>query len=211
MKNMLRVARTLCLGILLASLWGCFGKPPPEQRYLRVDLGNAPCAQGTSAQHRLPLGFKPFTSLENLDRTSVLSARGQVLTASLQYYWEGAPQDIVGQILRHGIECQSQGLTPVDYQPRVRHDAVLTGQVLAFNVDEGNGGRFVVSIHLELWNKNMTAKLANGDFNAYSPLPNFRGDTIARAATDTMARIVPKVVTWLDQGLPKLQKAVERQ
>ena len=211
MNSMLRVARALCLAMIVASLWGCFGKPPPEQRYLRVSLGNDPCTEDSSSQHRLPIGFKPLTALENLDRTSVLTARDQVLTASLQYYWEGSPQDIVGQILRHAIECQSRAMTPVDYQPRVSHDAVLTGTVQAFNVEETAGGRFVVALHLELWDKNMTKKLSTGDFNSYSPLVNFRGETIARAATDTMARIVPKVVAWLDQGLPKLQKAVERQ
>lgn len=202
----------LALGCLLAaSLAGCFGKPPPPQRYLRVDLENTPCPGTTSEQHRLPLGFKPLTALENLDRTSVLTARNQVLSASLEYYWEGAPQDVVGQALRRGIECQSLGVTPVDYQPRVEHDAVLTGQVTAFNVEETEGGRFVVSVHLDLWSKNLGARLATGDFNAYAPLENFSGEAIARAASDALGRITPKVVEWLDTGVPKIQKAVSRQ
>ena len=136
MNDTLRVVRIFCCGLLLASLWGCFGKPPPEQKYLRVSLGSDPCLSAATQQHRLPMGFKPLTALENLDRTSVLTAQGQVLTANLQYYWEGAPQDVVGQILRQAIECRSSVVTPVDYQPRVKHDVVLTGQVLAFIPNE---------------------------------------------------------------------------
>jgi cholesterol transport system auxiliary component len=176
-----------------------------------VDLEETPCPGSNSQQHRLPLGFKPLTALENLDRTAVLTARDQVLSASLEYYWEGAPQDVVGQALRRGIECQSAAVTPVDYQPRVEHDAVLTGQVTAFNVEETEGGRFVVSVHLDLWSRNLGARIATGEFNAYAPLENFNGDTIAKAASNALGRVVPKVVDWLDAGLPKIQKAVSRQ
>ncbi|OLN25156.1 hypothetical protein DVDV_3575 [Desulfovibrio sp. DV] len=210
MKMRTPLFRMALCGLFAACLAGCFGKPPPEQRYLRVAVESTPCPGSASQQHRLPLGFKPLKSLENLDRTAVMTARDQVLTASLQYYWEGAPQDVVGGILRQGIECQSTSLTPVDYQPRVEHDAVLTGELTAFNVDYTDGGRFVVSLHLDLWTKNMGARISSGDFNAYAPLEDFRGDTIAKAATDALGRVTPKVVDWLDQGMPKLQKALER-
>ena len=211
MKPYQLMGRLAIFALLAASLSGCFGKPPPPQRYLRVDLEETPCPGSNSQQHRLPLGFKPLTALENLDRTSVLTARNQVLSASLEYYWEGAPQDVVGQALRRGIECQSTAVTPVEYQPRVEHDAVLTGQVTAFNVEETEGGRFVVSVHLDLWSKNLGTRIATGEFNAYAPLENFNGDTIARAASNALGRVVPKVVDWLDVGLPKIQKAVSRQ
>ena len=56
----------------------------------------------------------------------------------------------------------------------------------------------------------MGARISSGDFNAYAPLENFNGDTIARAAGDALGRIVPKVVDWLDGGMPKLQKALEK-
>lgn len=196
--------------VLVASLAGCFGKPPPPQRYLRVDLAEGPCPGQNSQQHRLPLGFKTLTALDNLDRTAVLTARDQVLTASLEYYWEGAPQDVVGRALRQGIECESRTLTPVDYQPRVLHDAVLSGQVTAFNVEETDGGRFVVSVHLDLWTKNLGARVSSGDFNAYYPLDNFNGDTIAKAASNALGRIVPKVVEWLDSAEPRLEQARQR-
>ncbi len=211
MKRNAWIGRALACGALVACLAGCFGKPPPEQRYLRVDMDYTNCPGSTSQQHRLPVGFKPLKALENLDRTAVLTARDQVLTASLQYYWEGAPQDVVGQALRRGVECQSAAVTPVDYQPRVEHDAVLTGQLNAFNVEEIEGGRFAVSVHLDLWSKNLGKRIASGDFSAYAPLENFQGATIARAATDALARVVPKVVEWLDQGTPRIQKALEQQ
>jgi cholesterol transport system auxiliary component len=209
MKRITKFGRVICCGLVVACLGGCFGKPPPPQRYLRVEMESTPCPGDNSQQHRLPLGFKPLKALDNLDRTAVMTAHDQVLTASLQYYWEGAPQDVVGQALRRGIECQSTSLTPVDYQPRVEHDAVLTGQLTAFNVEETGGGRFVVSLHLDLWSKNLGAKISSGDFNAYFPLENFEAETIAKAASNTLGRVVPKVIDWLDQGMPKLQKALE--
>jgi cholesterol transport system auxiliary component len=204
------LARAAAGGLVALCLAGCFGKPPPEQRYLRVAMDNVPCPGTASQQHRLPVGFKPLKTLENLDRTAVMTAQNQVLTASLQYYWEGAPQDVVGGILRQGLECQSTAITPVDYQPRVDHAAVLTGELTAFNVDYTDGGRFVVSLHLDLWTKNMATRVSSGDFNAYAPLADFKGETIARAASDALGRVVPKVVDWMDQGLPKLEKAIER-
>lgn len=212
MKRFSHVAVWIVFSLILgASLAGCFGKPPPPQQYLRVDLGQAPCPGSANAQQRLPLGIKPLKALENLDRTAVLTAHDNVLTASLQYYWEGAPQDLVGQALRHGIECQSESLTPVDYQPRVTHDAVLTGQLTAFNVDETEGGRFVVSIHLDLWSRNLGTRISSGDFNAYAPLDNFSGDSVAKAASDALGRVVPKVVDWLDGGLPRIRKFMQQQ
>ena len=211
MKHLSVLGRALACGLMVACLGGCFGKPPPPQRYLRVELESTPCPGANSQQHRLPVGFKPLKAMENLDRTSVMTARDQVLTASLDYYWEGAPQDIVGQLLRRGVECQSSAVTPVDYQPRVEHDAVLTGELTAFNIEETEGGRFVVTLHLDLWTKNMGARIATSDFNAYYPLENFQADTIAKAAGNALGRVVPKVVDWLDASQPRLQKAMERQ
>ena len=149
----------------------------------------------------------PLRALDNLDQTAVLSAHDQVLTPSLQFYWEGSPIDIVGQALRQGIECQATRFTPVDYQPRVGHDGVLTGQILAFNVDETGGGRFVVTLRLELWSKGNRARVSVADFNAYAPLSNYEGPSVAAAASDALGRIIPKVVAWLDGGRERLDKA----
>lgn len=192
------------VGVLLASLAGCFGKPPPVQSYLRVRLAQGPC-QGESLQ-RLPLGFKALKAFENLDNTAVLTARGQVLTPSLQYYWEGPPQDMVGQLVRQAIECQSTQFTPVDYQPRVDHAGLLTGTVNAFNVEETEGGRFVVGVHLDLWTKNGKSKVATGDFNAYAPMEDFKPETVAKAASEAMGRVVPKILPWLDSNRAVLEK-----
>ena len=211
MKCLSLLGRVALAGLLAVSLAGCFGKPPPEQRYLRVALGETPCPGSASQQHRLPIAFKPLKTMENLDRTAVMTAQNNVLTASLQYYWEGAPQDVVGTALRQGLECQSSAVTPVDYQPRVDRSAVLSGELTAFNVDYTDGGRFVVSLRLDLWSKDMGTRLSSGEFNAYAPLTDFKGSTIAAAASDALGRVVPKVVVWMDQGLPKLEKAVERQ
>lgn len=185
------------VGVAIASLAGCFGKAPPVQSYLRVRLDNPPC-QGPDAGQRAALGFKPLKALENLDNTSVLTAHGQVLTPSLQYYWEGPPQDMVGQLVRQAVECQSTKFTPVDYQPRVEHDGVLSGQVTAFNVEETEGGRFVVAVHLDLWTKNSGFRVATGDFSAYAPLENFEPGTVAKGASEAVGRIMPKLLSWLD-------------
>lgn len=198
--------RLAAFGVLLACLGGCLGKAPPVQRYLRVELPGTPCTSETTAD-RAALGMKGLRAMDNLDRTAVLTAHDRVLTPSLQFYWEGSPIDIVGQALRQGIECQATRFTPVDYQPRVAHEGVLTGQILAFNVEEENGGRFVVTLRLELWSQNSRARVSVADFNAYAPLANFEGPSVAAAASDALGRIVPKVVVWLDDGRAKLEKA----
>jgi cholesterol transport system auxiliary component len=201
-----RLGHLAVMGLVVACLAGCLGKPPPVQRYLRVQLDSAPCQSEANAQ-RAPLGMKPLAALDNLDRTAVLTARERVLTPSLQFYWEGSPIDIVGQALRQGIECQATRFAPVDYQPRLSNDGVLSGQITAFNVEETNSGRFVISLHLELWTKNSKTRVSVGDFNAYAPLENFEGESVARAASDALGRIIPKVVAWLDDGRDKLDKA----
>ncbi len=210
MNRITWMGRLAALGLVCLCLGGCLGKAPPVERYLRVETGGGDCPGQGNAQRAL-LGIKTLKALENIDRPSVMTAQDRVLTPSLQLYWEGSPIDIVGQALRQGIECQSTVLAPVDYQPRTEHVAVLSGQLTAFNVEETEGGRFVVSLHLDLWTKNGTVRISTGDFNAYAPLPDFRGDTIARAASDALSRIVPKVVAWLDEGMPKLEKAARQQ
>ena len=193
------------VGVASACLAGCLGKPPPVQSYLRVRLDKPPC-QGQDAGQRAALGFKSLKALENLDNTAVLTARGQVLTPSLQFYWEGPPQDMLGQLVRQAIECQSTKFTPVDYQPRVEHDGVLTGRVTAFNVEETEGGRFVVALHLDLWTKNSGSKVATGDFSAYAPLENFEAETVAKGASEAVGRIMPKLLSWLDENRAMLDK-----
>ena len=61
-------AAVMVTGLACACLAGCFGKPPPVERYLRVQIDNPPC-QGESVQQRLPLGMRcaitgePYTVL----------------------------------------------------------------------------------------------------------------------------------------------------
>lgn len=206
MKGKMRWERWTVACLLGVCLAGCLGKAPPVERYLRVKVDNGPCQTLENAQ-RWPLAMKPLTALDNLDRTAVLTAQDRVLTPSLQFYWEGSPLDIVGQALRQGIECQSAKFAPVDYQPRMPREGVLTGQISAFNVEETNGGRFVVSLHLELWTKNSGFRASVGDFHAYAPLENFEGSSVALAASDALRRVIPQVTAWLDAGQEKLQKA----
>ena len=52
MKCLSLLGRAALTGLLAVSLAGCFGKPPPEQRYLRVALSETPCPGSASQQHR---------------------------------------------------------------------------------------------------------------------------------------------------------------
>jgi cholesterol transport system auxiliary component len=191
---------------LVVGLTGCLGKAPPVQRYLRVQVDSGPC-QAADMANRMPLAIKNLNALDNLDRTAVLTAHDRVLTPSLQFYWEGSPIDLVTQALRRGVECQSSRFVPVDYRSRMPHEGLLTGQITAFNVEESGGGRFVVTLHLELWNKSGGFRVSMADFNAYAPLQNFEGGTVAWAASDALGRLIPKVTDWLDSGQEKLIKA----
>jgi len=205
-KRLIKAAAVL--GLLLVA--GCLGSAPPVEHYLRVEATTAGCdkgAQHAGASPSAVVAFMELTALDNLDRPAVLVANGSVLAPSTRWYWEGAPQDVVGAGIIRAVNCLPGVAGVLKYRPRVEHQAVLSGNVTAFNVQRKNGLRFVAGVRLEIWTKDARRLVASHDFATETPIAAETPEAIADAASLAVSRLAVEAAAWLtaDSGGPLAQ------
>ncbi|MEF3698331.1 ABC-type transport auxiliary lipoprotein family protein [Desulfolutivibrio sp.] len=189
-------------GLLLMA--GCLGSAPPVEHYLRVEAATAGCDKGAGHATATPgvvVAYMDLTALDNLDRPAVLVANGSVLAPSTRWYWEGAPQDVMGGGIIRAVNCQPGVAGVLKYRPRVEHQAVLSGNVTAFNVQRKNGLRFVAGVRLELWTKDARRLVGSRDFAVETPIASETPEAIADAASRAVSRIAAEAVAWLTAGM----------
>lgn len=201
--------RTTVISACLAGLFlltGCLGSVPPVERYLRVETVATGCAEGranAAAAKPVVVAVMELTALDNLDRPAVLVADGNVLVPSTRWYWEGAPQDVVGAGIIRAVNCLPDVAGVLKYRPRVEHQAVLAGSVTAFNVQRKNGLRFVAGVRLEIWTKDARRLVASREFRAEIPVASETPEAIADAASQAVSDIAAAAADWLAKGTGK--------
>jgi len=133
--------------------------------------------------------------------------RGSVLAPSTRWYWEGAPQDVVGAGIIRAVNCLPGVAGVLKYRPRVEHQAVLSGNVTAFNVQRKNGLRFVAGVRLEIWTRDARRLVASHDFATETPIAAETPEAIADAASLAVSRLAVEAAAWLtaDSGGPLAQ------
>ncbi|WP_246299088.1 ABC-type transport auxiliary lipoprotein family protein [Desulfolutivibrio sulfodismutans] len=189
-------------GLLLMT--GCLGSAPPVEHYLRVEAVTAGCDKGLPQMNVSPsavVAFMELTALDNLDRPAVLVANGSVLAPSTRWYWEGAPQDVVGAGIIRAVNCLPGVAGVLKYRPRVEHQAVLSGNVTAFNVQRKNGLRFVAGVRLDVWTKDARRLVGSRAFEVETPIAAETPEGIADAASQAVSRIAAEAAAWLSAGM----------
>lgn len=200
----------LGLLLLLAStilLTGCMGGAP-QQRFLNIADTELIAAGGNTAKPNTEymVAIRDFEDLPALDRTSVLFARGRVLTPSHSWYWEGVPAEILTMTVAERISRSDRITSVWPYRPRVKRDAIVTGRVLTFAADLSSPARFKVALALELWSGGGDEKLAEKIFTAERDLPGFglasAGDpeVLAGAAGGAVRALGDEVRAWLEEN-----------
>lgn len=200
MKRALRTAWILAGLAMAVVLVGCLGSAPPVEQYLRVEPAPSPCGKISAVPGRADHGvvaFKELRALDNLDRPAVLFADGSVLAPSLRWYWEGTPGSVMTMAVTQAVACLP-GVTGVAaYRPRVGHDALMSGEVTAFNVQKQGGLRFVAAVRMEVWTRDQMRLVARGEFRAEVPMPGETAADIATAATTACGDIGRDVAAWM--------------
>ncbi len=200
MKNTVRAVWALACLAMAAVLAGCLGSPPPVEQYLRVDTATSPCGKIAAFPGRAQPGVVAFLDLDamdNLSRPAVLFADGNVLVPSVRWYWEGTPEEVMTAVITQAVNCLP-GVTGVTtYRPRVEHDAVMSGNVTAFNVQRKGGLRFVAAVRVEVWTRNMMGMIGGKEFRAEAPMPGETASDIAEAASKAATDIGNEVAAWM--------------
>ncbi len=202
------LALTLCL-----ALGGCMGKPPTPE-FLRLGMDD-PQLCDEAQQHKktgcMVLAMKPVTSLPGMDRTAVSVVRGQVMTPSTVWYWEGSPAELLDQAMVRALTCSADIKAVWPYRPRVAHEALLTGRVLAFEVDEAAARVFRIRLRLDLWSPRGNSWLEGRDFVAEAPVAALKGQDIALAAGRAVADVQAQALAWLRGCRALVQKQEQGQ
>lgn len=192
--------------VMAAGLAGCLGSVPPVEQYLRVQAVGAPCGGETPVPRDAARGvvaFMELSALDNLDRPAVLVADGNVLAPSLRWYWEGAPQDVMTAVVTKTVNCLPGVAGVMKYRPRVEHQAVLGGEVTAFNVQRQGGARFVVAVRLDVWTKDARKLVASREITAEAGIAALTPSGVAEAASKAATDVATQAASWLSGGGPE--------
>lgn len=173
---------------------GCIGRAGPAGRYLRLIAAEcAPVSGGT------PLTLRDLDALPNLDRPAVLTADGQIITASQELYWEGAPDRIVTRAISSALACRGLDVS----RPRAgkRDGWNMSGHLLSFEVQRRSGNRFEIAVELILALPGTIREERR--FMASEPMDGLDARETARAAQTAMDRLTAEIAAWSTRMIGK--------
>ncbi|MFV0348826.1 MAG: ABC-type transport auxiliary lipoprotein family protein [Halodesulfovibrio sp.] len=194
------LAAVLLLTAMLVA--GCVGSKIPSEQILRIAPRQAAAVQTNSTgsyAHRFggPLILmENFESFPALDRSAVMVARGNVLTPSTRWYWEGAPASIATASIASALQSSPEYTLVWPARNRQEHQAVLTGRVESFEVREQES-EMVISLRMALWTERGKVLLLTRSVDVHEPLSAMTPQAIADAASKGMASASQAVGAWL--------------
>jgi len=189
---------------LLAAVMisGCVGSKIPSEQILRIAPPQVAAGRTNStgySSHRFggPLILmENFESFPALDRSAVMVARGNVLTPSTRWYWEGAPASIATASIASSLQANREYTLVWPARNRQEHQAVLTGRVEGFEVRERES-EMVISLRMALWTERGKVLLLTRSVDVHEPLSAITPQAIADAASKGMASAAQSVGEWL--------------
>lgn len=201
--SMALVAVFLLAAVMIS---GCVGSKIPSEQILRIAPRQAAAMQanstgdgtlGTSHRFGGPLILmENFESFPALDRSAVMMARGNVLTPSTRWYWEGAPASIATVSIASSLQANREYTLVWPARNRQEHQAVLTGRVERFEVRE-HESEMVISLRMALWTERGKVLLLTRSVDVHEPLSAMTPQAIADAASKGMASAAQSVGEWL--------------
>ncbi len=191
--------------LLLTILPGCFGGKVPQEEILRI-TGATFRQEAREVSLTLPdAGLRPpvvamerLSCFPALDRSAVMVARGNVLTPSTRWYWEGSPKELVTTALAAYLQQEPSLSVLYPHRSRQAVQALLTGRVENFEAVPAEGV-VRVRLRLELWTADGVSLLATRYVEAASPMAHLSAQPIAEAASLAMADISASATRWLTE------------
>ncbi|WP_031482247.1 hypothetical protein [Maridesulfovibrio frigidus] len=186
----------LCSAVLTS---GCIGGKSVETSYLRVGSNfelNATCEDVNSS---LPtLAVKRFTSLPALDRETVIIAKGPVLKPDYRWSWEGTPCEIFDIATETALGCMKNYEVVAPYRPGPSNDFILSGVIMAFEVQRSSSDFFKVAVRYSLWDSSGKKLLARKLIAGSAPVKTLAGKSLAEAAQEALGSVLDQTATWID-------------
>ncbi|MFV0423016.1 hypothetical protein [Oleidesulfovibrio sp.] len=205
-----KATAVLCMLLLCISLFACGGRGGPREKLLRVDTGSifrpqseTYCADNTMLHLRL----YEVGTLAGLNRTAVLIAKGNVLTPSTTWHWEGTPPTLFTQALEN--ETANNPYYDISAHPRSRNDlsGILRVSITAFEVVAEAPYKVRGGARIELWTADETSRIDMTALTFEEPIERMEGDLIAKAASQVLSKLSGQTRAWLEtsalRALPK--------
>lgn len=209
MPRTLKSLVCILLAALCASvLAGCVGGTVPSEQILRIDQPDKGQYAGESRHFSGPMILmENLDCFPALDRSAVMLARGNVLTPSSRWYWEGAPAAITSASIASHLQSLSEFTLVWPSRNRLEHEAMLTGRVEAFEVREQDSV-MKISLHMSLWTERGKRLLLTHAVEVKEPLSTLSPQAIAQAASKGMATASKRIGEWLrTEGLKAIAAA----
>jgi len=186
------------MALAALSLAGCIGKGGPVEEYLRVSADPARCERQAAGGERVAVGIKRLRVADALDRQSVMTARGRVMTPSLRWYWEASPGRLAEQALAAAINCSGSlaAVLPVRYSSDT--PVVVTGTVTDFQVQERTM-TLDAAVELQAWDRDGKSLSNSGKLAASVPVVALDAAAIADGGARALDELSSKAVSWLER------------
>lgn len=205
-----RAVATICCMLLCISLAACAGRGGPAEKLLRVDTGISFRSQSDpycAENPMLHLRLYEVGTLPGLNRTAVLVAKGNVLTPSATWYWEGTPAALFTQALENATA--NNPYYDISAHPRSRNDlsGIVRVAITAFEVVAEAPYRVRGSARIELWTADEATRIDITGITVEEPVERMEADLIAKAASEVLGKMSGRTRAWLEtsalHALPK--------
>lgn len=195
-RNNFHLPAFLAVLIICLSLSGCVGGKVPVEKILRISPATVATSSTVKPGDAL-IVLRTLEAFPALERSAVMVAEGNVLSPSSRWFWEGTPATMITASLASGLQQLESMAVIWPERSRMRHTAILSGRVEAFEVQRAPHKQMVVRLRLSLWKDRGRELLATFGAGSRVPLTSLSERTIAAAAVTAMAEVNEQVALWL--------------
>ncbi len=187
-----------CLLSLLVTGCGTASSQEHLLRINRMDSFMAPARISTPESPVYRIRLYETGTLPGLNRAAVLIARGNVLTPSSKWYWEGVPATLFTQALERQAADNPQ--YEISSSPRSRSElhGVLRMSIRAFEVVAESPYKVRGAVQMELWTPDERRRLGMAGLTAEKEIAHMEAGYIIEAASEVLQSIANQSMAWLE-------------
>ena len=125
-------------------------------------------------------------------------AEDSVLQPSTTWQWEGKPSEILVKLIASNLSCTTKYKVDAKYSSRVKHVALLYGDIKSFEVVKGSSPKFRLGVDFELWTSQGKGLIVARRFGAEKALSAIDPAAIAAAADAAIEEVLDQMGQWID-------------
>ena len=193
-------AATLASLVCALLLAGCLGGTGPKEQLLRLDAAGD-CPEHGGGTPVALIKVRQVRSLPGLERRALLIRQGDVLSPSVEVFFEGQPAELVERALTAQLLCAERLGLAWPRGPRSGADLLLGVDVTAFEyrrAEAGGSGAFAIQAGLTLWGAKGRTAVARTQVAAEHFVSGPGAQGVAEAADAALADVATQAVAWLE-------------